>query len=170
MKQFALAVSITAALGLSFAACNGGTEQKSPDPVGSMDKQQPPGPVSNADKPAGPTPVHSDTHGPQAPSAITFKSSPDPPKAGQNGFEVTVTDHEKQPITDAEVSVEFYMPASPSMNMPEMRHSLALKHASGGTYAGLGSLPMAGAWDARVSVRRAGTEIAGTTFKLNAQQ
>ena len=41
-------------------------------------------------------------------------------RLGDNTFEVMVTQDGK-PVTDAMVSTEFYMPAMPSMNMPEMR-------------------------------------------------
>jgi nitrogen fixation protein FixH len=171
MRQLALAIGITVALAASTAACGDSVEQESQstEQQSPRTEQQSPGVVSNVPVPSGATAVHSDTHAAQMPSAIRFKSNPDPPKTGENRFEVTVTDHEKQPITDADVSAEFYMPAMPSMNMPEMRQTIPLKHQSGGTYLGLGSLMMAGAWDVSVSVKRGGTEIAGTKFKVTVQ-
>ena len=64
-----------------------------------------------------------------------------------------------QPVTDGDVSLELFMPAMPSMKMPEMRNSVALKHEGGGRYGGMGSVMMAGSWDATVSVKRAGQDL-----------
>jgi hypothetical protein len=171
MRQLALAIGIAVALAASAVGCGGSVEQESQNTAqqSPSTEQQSPGAASNVTVPSGATAVHSDTHAPQTPSAVTFKTNPDPPKTGENRFEVTVTDHEKQPITDAEVTADLYMPAMPSMNMPEMRHTIPLKHRSGGTYVGLGNLMMAGAWDVSVSVKRGGTEIASTKLKVTAQ-
>src|SRR5262245_25758028 len=67
-------------------------------------------------------------------------------KLGENAFEVTVTEN-AQPITDADVSLELFMAAMPSMNMPEMRENVALTHAGAGRYRGAGNVGMGGAWD-----------------------
>ena len=100
---------------------------------------------------------------PAAPAAapgveVTFTSEPDPPKMGENTFEAMVMSG-GQPVTDADVSVEFFMAAMPSMNMAEMRNSVPLTHEGGGRYRGTGNVMMAGAGDATVSVRRNGQEI-----------
>ena len=91
---------------------------------------------------------------------VTFKSEPDPPKAGDNTFDVMVMSA-GQPVTDADVSVEFFMPAMPSMKMPEMRSTVTLKHEGGGRYRGTGNVMMAGSWDATISVKRGG-QVVGT--------
>src|SRR5207248_10624778 len=52
---------------------------------------------------------------------ITFRTLPDPPKTGENQLEATVKDASGTPIDDAEVTVQFLMPAMPTMNMPAMR-------------------------------------------------
>jgi hypothetical protein len=64
-----------------------------------------------------------------------------------------------QPVTDADVSVELFMAAMPSMNMAEMKNSVPLKHEGNGRYRGAGNVMMAGRWDATVSVKRGGQEI-----------
>src|SRR5687767_9584316 len=76
---------------------------------------------------------------------ITFKSEPDPPKMGENTFEVMVMAN-GQPVGDADVAVEFFMAAMPSMNMAEMRNSVHLKHEGDGRYRGAGNVMMSGAW------------------------
>jgi len=99
---------------------------------------------------------------------ITFTSEPDPPKMGENTFETMVMSG-GQPVTDAEVAVELYMPAMPSMNMAEMRSSIPLKHEGGGRYRGAGKVMMSGAWDATVSVKRGGQEIGNRKFSVTAK-
>jgi len=74
-----------------------------------------------------------------------------------------------QPVTDADVSVEFFMPAMPAMNMAEMRNTVALRHEGSGRYRGAGNVMMAGNWDATVSVRRGGEVIGSQKFPVTAK-
>ena len=90
---------------------------------------------------------------------ITFRTVPDPPKAGDNQLEATVTDSNGKAIDDAEVSVQFFMPAMPTMNMPAMRSEAKLTPAGGGVYRGSGQVMMAGRWDATVTVVRGGQRL-----------
>ena len=89
---------------------------------------------------------------------ITLTTQPSPPKMGETTFEAMVMQG-GQPVTDADVSVELFMPAMPAMKMPEMKSSTPLKHEGGGRYRGAGTVMMAGSWDATVSVKRGGQEI-----------
>lgn len=89
---------------------------------------------------------------------ITFSSRPDPPRTGENTFEVTVKDAQGQSVVDATVEVSFFMAAMPSMGMPAMRSRAALAHAGGGTYRGTGEIS-AGRWDVTVTVSRAGQRL-----------
>ena len=102
------------------------------------------------------------------PAEITFTTMPDPPVTGENTFEVTVM-QSAQPVTDAEVSVMFFMPAMPSMNMPEMKNTVNLTHQGGGRYRGTGNVMMAGGWDATVMAMRGGQEIASRKFSVTAK-
>jgi len=90
---------------------------------------------------------------------ITFRSQPDPPKTGDGVFEVEVKDPSGKPVTDAEVAVQFFMPAMPTMNMPAMRNETKLPHAGGGIYRGPGHVMMAGRWDVTVSVSKGGQQL-----------
>lgn len=101
---------------------------------------------------------------------ITFKSEPDPPKMGENTFEVMVMSGNSQAVTDAEVSVEFYMAAMPMMNMPEMRNTVPLKHEGSGRYRGMGNVATAGKWDATVKVMRSGQDLGTRKFSITAKQ
>jgi hypothetical protein len=96
---------------------------------------------------------------------ITFRSLTDPPKTGDNVFEATVK-NQGQPVTDADVSVQLFMPAMPTMNMPAMRNETKLMHAGGGVYRGPGQVMMAGRWDVTVNVARAGQRVGTKQFAL----
>ena len=72
-----------------------------------------------------------------------------------------------KPITDADVSITFYMPPMP--NMPEMRNSIPLKPESDGRYRGTGNVMMAGGWEVTVVVKRGETEIGSRKLSVTAQ-
>ena len=90
---------------------------------------------------------------------IAFRTVPDPPKTGDNQLEATITDAGGKAIDDAEVTVQFFMPAMPTMNMPAMRSEAKLTPAGGGVYRGSGQVMMAGRWDATVTVVRGGQRL-----------
>ncbi|HEX6975393.1 MAG TPA: efflux RND transporter periplasmic adaptor subunit, partial [Vicinamibacterales bacterium] len=90
---------------------------------------------------------------------IQFRSIPDPPKSGENVFEVTLKDPSGKPVSDADVMVLFYMAPMPSMNMPAMRSEAKLGHVENGIYRAPGTVLMAGRWDVIVTVTRAGQRI-----------
>jgi RND family efflux transporter MFP subunit len=99
---------------------------------------------------------------PAAPGAqldIAFHAVPDPPKTGDNQFEVVVKDASGKPIADAEVSVQFFMPAMPTMGMPAMRNEVKLPPAGNGVYRGSGQVLMSGRWEATVTVMRGGQRL-----------
>ena len=100
---------------------------------------------------------------------IVFRAQPDPPTTGENVFEVTVKDRSGQPVSDADVSVQLFMPAMPTMNMPAMRNEAQLSHAGGGVYRGPGQVLMGGTWEATVTLKRAGQEIGRRKFPIVAR-
>ena len=100
---------------------------------------------------------------------ITFRSLTDPPQTGDNVFEVTVKTPEGQPVADADVSVQLFMPAMPTMNMPAMRNETKLAPVGGGVYRGPGQVMMAGRWDVTVNVARGGQRIGSKQFALAAR-
>ncbi len=87
---------------------------------------------------------------------------------GDNAFEVMVMQG-SQPVTDAEVSLELFMGAMPSMNMPEMRSTVAMTHEGGGRYRGTGDVVMGGAWEATVMVMRGGEHLGDRTVTIIAR-
>ncbi len=90
---------------------------------------------------------------------ITFRSQPDPPRTGETLFGVVVKDGSGQPVTDAEVTVQLFMPAMPTMNMPAMRNETKLPHVGGGVYRGPGQVMMAGRWDVTVTIVKNGQQL-----------
>jgi len=91
---------------------------------------------------------------------ITFRSTPDPPKTGENRFDVTVKDASGQPVEGAKVTVEFFMAAMPTMNMPAVRQDTTLSGTGGGVYRGAGQVKVPGRWDVTVTVAREGQVLA----------
>lgn len=103
------------------------------------------------------------------PIDITLTTKPSPPRLGDNVLEVALKDASSKPITDAEVSVTFFMAAMPAMKMPEMRNTVALKHVKDGIYSGAGKVMMAGNWDVTVAVKRSSKEIGTKKFPITAK-
>lgn len=101
--------------------------------------------------------------------SIGFRTVPDPPRNGQNTFEVDVTDPAGQPVTGADVRVVLYMPAMPSMNMPAMSSEVRLSPTSGGTYRGTGPISMSGRWDVTITVTRNGARLGSRQTTLVAK-
>src|SRR6185369_15487662 len=101
--------------------------------------------------------------GPHAPEGspldIAFRTTPDPPRMGDNQLEVMVKDAGGKPVDGADVSVQFYMPAMPTMGMPAMKSETKLAPAGGGMYRGPGQVLMAGQWQATVTVTRGGQRL-----------
>ncbi len=90
---------------------------------------------------------------------ITFRSQPDPPKAGENLLEVEIRTADGKPVDDADVTVAFYMAAMPTMNMPAMRNEAKLPHVGNGVYRGTGTIMMAARWETTVNVTRGGQRL-----------
>ena len=101
-----------------------------------------------------------------APQAnIELTSDPNPPRKGANVFRVKVADAGNAPITGAEVSVTFFMPAMPAMGMAAMRSEVTLSRKGPGLYEGSGQLQSGGTWQVTVVVKKNGQPIA--TRQLN---
>jgi hypothetical protein len=86
---------------------------------------------------------------------FALRTQPAPPRNGKNDFEVTLKDAEGKPITDAEVSLEFSMPAMQSMTTPVAK----LTSTGSGSYKGSATRGMAGDWDVTVKAARNGQQL-----------
>lgn len=100
---------------------------------------------------------------------ITFENDPNPPRAGDNTVEVIVKQADGTPVKDAAVSAVFYMPAMPSMSMPEMRSTFTLAPVGDGRYRGKGELVMSGTWNVTVNVTRNGEKLDSRKFTVIAK-
>ena len=106
---------------------------------------------------------------PAAAVVFTVRTDPAPPRRGKNDFEVTLKDAEGKPIADAEVSLAFYMPPMPAMNMAEMRTAAQLTSAGNGVYKGSGTVGMSGDWDVTITAARRGQTLGTKKMKLTAK-
>jgi len=90
-------------------------------------------------------------------------------RAGDNQFEVMVKGTDGKPVSGADVSVLFVMPAMPAMKMAEMRNEVKLKGSVPGLYTGPGNVMMAGKWNVTVSVKQGGKEVGQKKLTLTAK-
>jgi hypothetical protein len=146
MKQLTCVVGIVG-LGALAVACGGGTQNA---PTGD--------PAPSASGP-----------GAVADAQLEIRlSEPAELSLGDNTFAVTVMQG-SQPVTDAAVTLDLYMAAMRSMDMPEMRSTVTLSHEGGGQYRGMGDVVMVGAWDATVMVMRGGEHLGDRTVTIIAR-
>ncbi len=103
-----------------------------------------------------------------APAAIEFASEPSPPRKGNNTFRVKLTGAGGAPLSGAEVTVTFFMPAMPAMGMAAMRTAVTLSEKGGGIYQGGGELPTGGTWQVTIVARRNGQTIASKQLTVDA--
>jgi RND family efflux transporter MFP subunit len=110
--------------------------------------------------------VTSVTNAPQANAELT--SDPNPPSKGSNVFRIRLTDAKGSPISGAEVSVTFFMPAMPAMGMAAMRTLVALSDKGNGLYEGSGVLGSGGTWQTTILAKKIGQPIASKQLSVNA--
>lgn len=85
---------------------------------------------------------------------------------GDNSLSVKIADAAGKIITDATVSVRYFMPPMPGMAPMEYKTQAALK---GDGYLFSANVPMEGGWKAEVSVTRGGKLVATATFNIDAR-
>lgn len=99
---------------------------------------------------------------------IDFTTAPSPPQKGNNRFRVRLTDSRSKPVTDASVTVVFYMAAMPAMGMAAMTTRSDLQPTGPGVYEGSGILQSGGTWQVTITVRRGGSVAGSKQVELNA--
>jgi hypothetical protein len=100
---------------------------------------------------------------------VSFRVDPDPPAgAKENTVHVTLQDGSGKPVTDAQVHVQFTMPAMPEMKMPEMSNGIDLSW-NGTDYSGPIQITMAGGWNIDVEAKRGGEVLTKYQTKLTAK-
>jgi RND family efflux transporter MFP subunit len=103
---------------------------------------------------------------PKANAELT--SDPSPPHKGSNVFRVKLSDSSGAPISGAEVSVTFFMPAMSAMGMAAMRIQVTLSEKGAGMYEGSGQLESGGTWQVTIVARKDGQTIATKQLSVNA--
>jgi uncharacterized GH25 family protein len=85
---------------------------------------------------------------------------------GDNMLSVKAVDASGEPVTDATVSVHYFMPAMPGMAPMDFNTQAVLK---GDQYVFSANVPMEGGWKTEVSVARPGKPAATATFNIDAR-
>ncbi len=99
---------------------------------------------------------------------IEFSTEPSPPHKGGNTFRVRLTDASGKPITGAQVTVTFYMPAMPAMGMAAMKTTATLNDRGGGQYEGTGDLGSGGTWQVTITAQKNGQTLAAKQMNVSA--
>jgi Cu(I)/Ag(I) efflux system membrane fusion protein/cobalt-zinc-cadmium efflux system membrane fusion protein len=99
---------------------------------------------------------------------INFSTVPSPPRKGANTLRVQLTGADGKPVTGAQVTSTFFMPAMPAMGMGVQRAVATLADRGQGVYSGSLELAAGGTWQATVAVARNGQTIATKQFSLDA--
>jgi Cu(I)/Ag(I) efflux system membrane fusion protein/cobalt-zinc-cadmium efflux system membrane fusion protein len=104
-----------------------------------------------------------------APQAnLELSSDPTPPHKGRNLFHVKLTDANGAPISGAEVSVTFFMPAMPAMGMASMRIPITLSDKANGLYEGSVQLESGGTWQVTLLAKKNSQVVASKQLSVNA--
>ena len=103
---------------------------------------------------------------PQA--SVELSTDPAPPRKGSNIMRVKLSEAGGAPISGAEVSVTFYMPAMPAMGMAAMRTPVSLNDKGNGFYEGSAQLDSGGTWQVTVIAKKNGQTVAIKQLSVNA--
>ena len=106
---------------------------------------------------------------PQGQVALDYSSNPPTPKSGTNTFRVKLTGPDGMPVSGAQVTVTFFMPAMPAMGMAAMRTVATLSERGGGAYEGPGQVQMGGNWQVTVLATKNGQTVAQKQLNVTAE-
>jgi Cu(I)/Ag(I) efflux system membrane fusion protein/cobalt-zinc-cadmium efflux system membrane fusion protein len=113
-------------------------------------------------------PTASANSAPAAQILIDLTTQPSPPREGANIVRVKLTGADGKPLTGAQVTARFFMPAMPAMGMAAEHAVAALAAKGDGIYEGSLQLPAGGTWSATVSVQRGGQIVATKQLSVSA--
>ena len=99
---------------------------------------------------------------------IDLSTQPSPPRKGANSVRVKLTGPDGKPVSGAQVSATFFMPAMPAMGMAAERAVTTFADQGSGLYEGTLQLPAGGTWQVTLSVQRGGQTLAAKQLTLNA--
>jgi RND family efflux transporter MFP subunit len=103
---------------------------------------------------------------PQA--SVELSTDPTPPRKGSNTVRVKLADASGAPISGAEASVTFFMPAMPAMGMAAMRTPVTLSDKGNGLYEGSAQLDSGGTWQVTIVAKKNGQTVASKQMSVNA--
>jgi Cu(I)/Ag(I) efflux system membrane fusion protein/cobalt-zinc-cadmium efflux system membrane fusion protein len=103
---------------------------------------------------------------PAAQVRIDLATRPDPPRKGANTLRVTLTGTDGGPVTGAQVTVGFFMPAMPAMGMAAQHATTGLTQVGKGAYQGPLDLPSGGTWQVTVTVKQGAQTLGTKQFSL----
>ncbi len=106
---------------------------------------------------------------PSAQPSVEFSTVPWPPHRGDNTFRVKLTESNGTPVTGAQVTATFFMPAMPSMGMSAMRMVSNLSDKGGGVYDGSGKLESGGTWQVSIVAQKNGRTLASKQMTVSAE-
>jgi membrane fusion protein, copper/silver efflux system len=101
-------------------------------------------------------------------ATIAMTTEPDPPQRGSNTVRIALSDSSGKPIAGADVSVVFFMPAMPAMQMAAMKAVATPREESPGHYVATIELPMGGTWQVTVAASKGGESIASRELSVSA--
>ena len=104
----------------------------------------------------------------QQKATIALATDPSPAQKGSNTIRVKLTDQEGKPIAGAQVTVTFFMPAMPEMNMAAMKTVIKGTDKGGGLYEGKGDLGSGGMWQVTITAQQNGQTIATKRLTVKA--
>lgn len=104
----------------------------------------------------------------QTQAMAELTTQPSPPQKGSNIFRVKLTEASGKPISGAQVTVTFFMPAMPAMGMAAMKTVVQASDKGGGMYEGTGNLGSGGTWQVTITAIQNGQTIANKQFTVNA--
>jgi len=99
---------------------------------------------------------------------VELTTEPSPPRKGSNIFRVKLSDNNGTPITGAQVTATFYMPAMPAMGMAAMKTTVNCSDKGGGLYENSGDLGSGGTWQVTITAQQNGRTIATKQLTVNA--
>lgn len=99
---------------------------------------------------------------------IDLTTDPSPPHKGNNVVRVKVMSKDGQPVTGAQVTITFFMPAMSAMGMAAMKTIINATDKGGGMYEGSGDLGSGGTWQVTITASQNGQMIATKQLALNA--
>ena len=99
---------------------------------------------------------------------IVLTSDPSPAHKGNNTFRIKLTGDNGSPVTGAQVTVTFYMPAMPAMGMSALKTVVNCADKGAGIYEGNGELGSGGTWQVAVTAQQNGRTLASKQFTVNA--